>query len=113
MRPKQLVYVAGPYSGDIPQNIRNAEKTSIALIRNGFHVITPHKNTAGYEKYEGDGIDYQTWIDMGLDLLSRCDAMLVMIDSERSVGVQEEIRFCEENDIPIAYEICYPDTRSK
>lgn len=105
----KLLYVAGPYTGNVEQNIKNAESVSIELIRSGFHVLTPHKNTAGYEQYEdGDIINYQTWIDLDLDLLSRCDAIYVMSNSENSNGVKKEIMFCEENDIEIIHEIEYP-----
>lgn len=51
MSRKTLVYVIGAYSGNVKENIQKAEEASIALIRAGYHVITPHKNTAGYEKY--------------------------------------------------------------
>jgi len=105
---KKLLYIAGPYSGDIKGNIARAEEVSIGLIRNGFHVFTPHKNMAGYEKYEGDGIGYKTWMDMDLDFLSRCDAIYVMKNSEESVGVQKETKFARENGIMIFHEGMYP-----
>ena len=102
--PHKLLYVAGPYSGDIEQNIKNAESASINLIKMGFHVITPHKNTSGYEKYEDDNITYQTWIDMDLNLLSRCGALYVMSNSKYSKGTQIEIKFASDNDMEIIYE---------
>lgn len=105
---KKLLYVAGPYSGNTEKNIARAEEVSISLIRNRFHVYTPHKNMAGYEQYEGDGIGYKTWIDMDLDILRRCDAMYVMKDSERSVGVQKELVFARNHRIPIFHEGIYP-----
>lgn len=104
----KLLYVAGPYSGKIEENIARAEEVSIGLIRNGFHVFTPHKNMAGYEKYEGDGIGYRTWMDMDLDFLSRCDALYVMANSDKSFGVQKEIKFAMKNGIPVIHEIKYP-----
>lgn len=104
----KLLYVAGPYSGDTVNNIARAEAVSIGLIRNGFHVLTPHKNMAGYEQYEGDGIGYKTWIDMDLDLLRRCDAMYVMLNSEKSVGVQKELKFARRKRIPVIHEIEFP-----
>ena len=104
----KLLYVAGPYSGDIKANIARAEEVSIGLIRNGFHVFTPHKNLAGYEQYEDGRIGYETWMDMDLDFLRRCDAMYVMLDSERSVGVQEELKFARRKMIPVIHEIEYP-----
>jgi len=107
----KLLYVAGPYSGDTEANIAMAEEVSIGLIRNGFHVYTPHKNLSGYEQYEEDGIGYETWMDMDLDILSRCDAIYVMLNSERSVGVQKELEFARKNKIPIFHEGIYPHAK--
>lgn len=104
----KLLYVAGPYSGDTVDNIARAEEVSIGLIRNGFHVLTPHKNMAGYEQYEGNGIGYKTWIDMDLDLLRRCDAIYIMLNSEMSVGVQKELKFARRKRIPVIHETEYP-----
>lgn len=106
---KKLLYVAGPYSGDTIGNTARAEEVSIGLISKGFHVFTPHKNTSGYEQYEDEyGIGYETWITMGLDMLSRCDAMYVMNGSERSVGVQKELMFARAKWMPIFHEGIYP-----
>lgn len=101
MKKKVLVYVIGAYSGDINHNIQKAESTSIALIRAGYHVITPHKNTAGYEKYEGNGISYMTWIEMDLNILSRCDAVFIMDNAKDSHGSQIEIEFAQSKNLPI------------
>ena len=107
----KLLYVAGPYSGNINKNIARAEEVSIGLIRNGFHVYTPHKNMAGYEQYEGDGVDYETWLNMDLDILSRCDAMFVMLNSDKSPGVQRELAFARKKAIPVIHEAEYPHSR--
>lgn len=104
----KLLYVAGPYAGDIEYNIKRAEDVSIGLIRNGFHVLTPHKNTSGYEQYEDDEITVQTWIDMDLDMLLRCDALYVMADYENSMGTLNEIAFAKFHGIPVFYAYDYP-----
>lgn len=102
---KKLIYVAGPYRGDIKRNIEKPEKKSIELIKLGFDVITPHKNSAGYEKYEDEKITHKTWLDMGLNILLRCDAIFVMKNAEDSKGTQAEIGFALENDIPVIREV--------
>lgn len=104
-----LIYVAGAYTGDVAGNIGRAEAASIALIRNGWHVITPHKNTSGYEKYEnGTTIIKSTWLEMDLNILARCDAMYVMNGWRTSQGTRGEIDFATENDIPTFYAEIYP-----
>ena len=100
----KLIYVAGPYRGDTEQNTKNAEIKSIELIRKGYAVITPHKNTKGYEKYEGGKITHQTWLDMDLVILARCDILYVMKNSEMSKGTQQEIAFALEQGIQVVHE---------
>lgn len=104
----KLLYIAGAYSGNTIQNIKDAEQVSINLIRNGFHVLTPHKNTAGYEKYEGDGLDYETWIKMDMDLLSRCDAIYIMVNSTNSIGAMRELEFARQKGMVIILESEHP-----
>lgn len=105
---KKLLYVAGAYSGNITENIKKAEEVSISLISNGFHVVTPHKNTSGYEKYENEKLTYKTWIDMDLDILSRCDAIYIMQNSHNSNGVKKEIEHAKKLNMPIIYQKDYP-----
>lgn len=100
----KLIYVAGPYSGDIAGNIKRAEKVSIRLIREGYDVITPHKNTAGYERYEDENVTYETWMNLSLNILSRCDAIFVMNGSKQSKGTQREIKFAKFHNIEIINE---------
>lgn len=105
MNKKKLVYVIGAYSANdkntIADHINEAENISIDLIRAGYHVITPHKNTAGYENYEDDKLTYQTWIDMDLNILSRCDAIFIMDNAKESKGSKIEIEFARKNNIPM------------
>ena len=46
-----------------------------------------------------DTVSYEDGIDMCLDLLSKCDAMVVL--SEESRGVKVEIDYCHANKIPV------------
>ena len=101
----KLIYVAGPYTGkdykEIEANIKAAEEVSIELIKLGWAVITPHKNFAHYETYEGmkcyngKKISYQNWIDMDIELLSRCDAILMMKGWRNSKGSVSEHTFAQ------------------
>lgn len=109
MEPRRLlVYVAGAYSGDVAANIAKAEQASIELIRNGWDVITPHKNTAGYEKYEDGHVTKYTWLEMDMNILSRCDLMYVLDNWKSSDGTKAEMEFAREHRIPIFMEETYP-----
>jgi nucleoside 2-deoxyribosyltransferase len=103
-----LIYVAGAYAGNVSANIIKAERVSIALIRNGWHVFTPHKNTAGYEKYED--IPKSTWLEADLNILERCDAIYVMDNWRTSSGTEGEIAAAQKLCRPIFWEdVMLPD----
>lgn len=99
-----LIYVAGAYKGDPVANTAKAEEVSISLIRNGWNVFTPHKNTFGYEKYEDKELSESTWISMDLGMLERCDALYVINNWRESRGTQTEICFAGEHCIPTFWE---------
>lgn len=105
----KLIYVAGKYTGktysEIDDNIFKAEMASIKLLRLGWAVITPHKNTAHYERYEDDNLTYETWIALDLEILKRCDAIFLMRDWEASKGAVQEHEFALENKIEVYQEI--------
>jgi nucleoside 2-deoxyribosyltransferase len=100
-----LLYVAGPYSANETyseqDHIKRAEQVSIQLIKQGFHVITPHKNTDGYEKYEDGNITFDTWIEMDLNILKRCDGIYLFGDYQNSTGAMVELSYAYDNNIPI------------
>ena len=98
-----VAYIAGPYNGNIERNIRKAEEVSIELIKKGYSVITPHKNTAHYEKYEGDELNLNTWMEMDFNIIKRCDVVFVMENWEGSMGVAQEIQFAKENGITVIF----------
>ena len=109
-----LLYIAGPYSANElnteHDHINRAEEVSIQLIRQGFHVITPHKNTQGYEKYEDDNITFETWIAMDLNILKRCDGIYLMNGWDESKGATIEAGYSISNCIKTIKESDYsPD----
>jgi nucleoside 2-deoxyribosyltransferase len=98
-----VAYVAGPYNGDVDGNIKRAEEVSIELIKKGYSVITPQKNTAHYEKYEGEDLNLNTWMEMDFNLIERCDVVFIMENWEGSIGVTQEIHFAKKHGIPVIF----------
>ena len=98
-----VIYLAGPYNGDVEGNIQRAEKVSIELIKKGYSVITPHKNTAHYEKYENENLNINTWMEMDFNIIKKCDVIFVMENWEDSVGVKQELHFAKSHDVPIIF----------
>lgn len=47
---RSLVYLAGPYSGDIENNVLAAIDIAADIVAMGFSVICPHANTHDVHK---------------------------------------------------------------
>jgi nucleoside 2-deoxyribosyltransferase len=104
-KTKGVVYVAGPFRGanswEMEQNIRRAESLSLEVWRAGFASICPHTNTRFYQGAAPDHV----WLDGDLDILAKCDAMLMTIDWERSTGARAEHDFAKAHGIPVFYSL--------
>lgn len=86
----RLVYVAGPFRGPdswaMESNIRRAEALALDAWRAGAAVICPHANTRFFQGSAPDSV----WLDGDLEILRRCDAILLTPDWERSAGARAE-----------------------
>lgn len=98
----KLIYVAGAYTSNPSKNMEIAEKASIELIRNGFAVFTPHKNFYDYQKYED--VDYETYLQIDFEIISRCNAVYVLDNWNESPGTKREIGYCDSIGIPVLYQ---------
>lgn len=96
-----LIYVAGPYSGDVDQNIANACVRSIPLWEAGHTVICPHMNSANLE--ETCTLTHAQWLSRCISLLARCDAVALIEGWESSVGARNEVDYAKRHGIPIFY----------
>jgi hypothetical protein len=103
-----IVYVAGSYRADTPQgvseNIKNARLVAVQLWEAGYTAICPHLNTAYFEDH--CKVEADVYLKGDLQILARCDAMVVLPNYEHSNGTLGEIKFAEDRGIPITY---YPD----
>jgi nucleoside 2-deoxyribosyltransferase len=101
----KVVYVAGPFRGPdhwaIAENIRNAERLALEVWRAGAAVLCPHANTAHFQ----DAAPDRVWLDGDLELLARCDAIVMTPDWQRSSGARAEEAFARERGIPVFYTI--------
>lgn len=96
-----LVYVAGPFrasnSWDMEQNIRRAEALALEVWRAGAACICPHANTRFYQGAASD----EVWLKGDLEMLSRCDAVLMTEDWKRSMGATAERNYALQLGIPV------------
>ena len=101
-RPKmKLLYVAGPYRGDTVTNIWNARKAAVKLWQWGNAVICPHLNTAHFE-YDC-GVPDQVYLDGDLEILSRCDSIVMLPGWEKSQGAIGELEFAKALKLKVYY----------
>lgn len=101
----KLGYVAGPFRGknhwDIAENIRRAEALALEVWRLGAACICPHSNTAHFQDAAPDHV----WLDGDLEMLARCDFMLMTPDWRRSSGATAEHEFAAQRGIRIFYDL--------
>lgn len=100
---KKVVYIAGPYSADTiwktKTNIQAAEKLSAQLWMMGAAVICPHINSGFF-----DGIiPYRSFLKGYLEVLSRCDFLVVLSTYEDSSGTMKEIDKAKRLGKPVYY----------
>jgi dTMP kinase len=104
MRGRMLLFVSGPYSGDVDKNIEIAEKVAIDVWEAGHTAFCPHLNTAHFE--EKSNVPYERYLAGCLETLVRCDAIVMVPGWEDSPGAKVELDFASSHGIPV---YVYPD----
>lgn len=101
----RVVYIAGPFRGPdhwaIAENIRNAERLALSVWRSGAVALCPHLNTMHFQGAADDAV----WLDGDLELLARCDAILMTPDWQRSSGARAEHDVAQGRGLPIFYDL--------
>lgn len=97
----KLVYIAGPYRAatehGVAENIRAAEMLAIRVWELGAACICPHKNTS----FMGGVVPDQVFLDGDIEILKRCDAVLLTEDWHRSVGARGEVMAARNSGKPV------------
>jgi hypothetical protein len=96
-----LVYIAGPYRApttwEIQKNIHNARLWGVIVAKAGAYPMIPHSNTAHFDgAVEGDAF----WLNGTLEMMRRCDGVVLIEGWDRSTGAIEERRQAEQLGIP-------------
>ena len=99
-----VVYIAGPYRAATPwrvqANIRAAQEAALTVWKLGAVALCPHGNTG---QFEGECPD-DVWLRGDLELLRRCDAVLMLEHWQLSEGAKEEHRVAADLGLPIFYD---------
>jgi hypothetical protein len=98
---KLLCYTAGPYRdrrGEwyVHQNIERAAAVALELWKMGFSTICPHKNTSFFGGFCPDA----TWLAGDLEMIRRCDLVVLLPGWENSEGSKAELAYAGRFAIP-------------
>ncbi|MCP4967400.1 MAG: DUF4406 domain-containing protein [bacterium] len=101
----KVVYIAGPFRGptawDVERNIRRAEELAFEVANLGAMPLCPHTNTRFFDgTLTGD-----FWLRGTMELLRRCDAMILTPDGENSAGASAERVEAELIRMPVFYNV--------
>ncbi len=97
----KLVYIAGPYRGSTDRatykNIQHARKYAEKYWKAGYAVFCPHLNTAFFSGL----VPEEHFIKGGIEILKRCDIIVMISGWRNSVGSINEHQFAIDNNISI------------
>ena len=97
----KIVYIAGKFRGptpwDVEQNVRRAEEAALEVAKHGAMPLCPHANTRFFDGQCSDAF----WLDGTLELLKRCDAIMLVSNWRDSAGARAEMEFALANGIAV------------
>lgn len=97
----KVIYIAGPFRADnaweIEQNIRRAECLALEVWKAGAAAICPHTNTRFFQGAAPDDL----WLSGDLEIMRRCDAVLLTANWEDSTGARAEFELALNLNMPI------------
>jgi len=103
-----IVYIAGPYTaptaGQVDANIGLARDAAAEVYRHGHIPLCPHALTARFERDYPD-IPGPRYLESDLELLARCDAILMLPRWEESRGAQQERERAMSLGLPVYYSV--------
>lgn len=109
----KVVYVAGPFRAINPDgtpdmmrvqdNIMRAMWLSLEVWKRGHAAICPHANTMFFTG--AAGCADSVWLDGDLELIRRCDAILMTPDWRKSSGACTEHSLAQQLNLPILYTV--------
>jgi len=108
---KKVIYVAGPFRAVNPdgspdmfrvhQNVIRAMALGLEVWLRGAVALVPHANTWCYTG--ASGLADQVWLDGDLELVRRCDAVLLTPDWVKSHGAYQEQAVAHSLNLPVFY----------
>jgi len=116
MTSPSISYLGAPYSHPDEKvrkfRLDSTSKLASRLFNQGRFVYSPLTHNISLS-YFGNETTFETWGTFDLEMLSRCDELLVykLPGWQESKGLLNEINFAKEHNIPITY-ITYNEQKS-
>jgi hypothetical protein len=88
----RVIYVAGPYRGEIKYNVLKAAAVGRLLRQCGKAVIIPHVESLFFP----ESLTEDEWIEHGIDLLHCVDTIVLVPEWRDSTGTRNEIDYAKE-----------------
>ena len=100
----KVAFISGPYRAatkeGISANIEAAREVAVKYWRKGYAVFAPHLNTAHFDGLCPD----EVWLKGDLEILRRCDVVVMMEEWWKSEGAKAEHALALELGKEIIYE---------
>ena len=104
---RMRIFVSGPYSGEeeeVANNIEEAEKACVGLLKKGHDPICPHLQFAHFDSRYPD-IPYERYLGWCLRMISLCHGILMVKGWMKSPGAEQELEEAELAGLKIYYSI--------
>jgi len=88
----RVIYVAGPYRGEIKYNVLKAAAVGKLLRQCGKSVIVPHLESVFFP----EALTEDEWLDHSIDLMYCVDTVVLVPEWDSSIGTMNEIDYAKE-----------------
>lgn len=96
----KIIYIAGPYRGDIEKNVKAAQAVGDKLAAAGVAFFCPHSNGFPH-KHVGQSDEY--WLESTLEIMRRCDGVQLVGAWSASSGTNGEMIEALNLKMPVFY----------
>lgn len=97
----KVVYIAGPFRGPTPwaieQHVHHAEALAYEVAKLGAMPLCPQANT----RHSHGLLTEEFWLEGTVELMSRCDAVLLTDDWHDSAGARNEVQVAHKLSLPV------------
>lgn len=107
----RVIYIGGPFRSvcangrsnawGVQSNVMRALALALEVWKRGAAALCPHSNTMFFQ--DADGVGDDVWLKGDIELLSRCDAILLTDNWRQSSGARAEVAWCEQRLMPVLY----------